>query len=123
MKISSPTKVTMTSMTAASGSRSQPRRTHCVPNCIQSEVDDLALWMREFRDKGREREDQRQPHRSDGECGGEALLLTLQHRTEPGGQHRQRGNEPEIAEDPRLVDRGLRHPFISVISLTSEVRV
>ena len=35
MKISSPTKAIITSMTAARGSSAQPRLIHCEPNCIQ----------------------------------------------------------------------------------------
>jgi hypothetical protein len=45
MKISSPTKAIITSMTAASGSSAQPRLIHWEPNCIQRKFTTCRLGL------------------------------------------------------------------------------
>ena len=92
-----------------------PQRHPLIAELHPAKIHDLNCRMAERRRKGQERKQQRDRHRSNRQRRRHPPLRPRQQRAHARSQHRQHGNQPEMPHDPT-------HPFISVISLTSEVR-
>ena len=108
MKMSRPTNDTITSMTAASGSSTQPSRsavplTCGSPNWNQKKLTTClrgraVAGMLKRVDERHARQHQREDHRANGQRRREPALALLEQRAQPRRQERQRGNQPELVE-------------------------